>query len=281
MSAATPIEDDAVDRFLDALLPALRGTPRDVRRALAECEAHLRDGAASRVAAGAAEDEAAASAVAAFGDVERLAAEFNRAHRPATLRALLADAPHRLVRVIAVGLLAIGVSGALAWAWSAVAGLPATFADAPGVRYDAASCAHFLAVQPGARSCAAAAMLEVRDDALVQRTAVGLLGLLLFAASFWWDRHRTGRGTGSGNRAGSMLAPVALVAATAFGLAGASLFGYGVDRAVVGTGSGQWLSAGLVSLVVAAAYVVALWRSLPTTTGLRWSDDEGLQRPPA
>ncbi|MDQ1673754.1 MAG: hypothetical protein QOC98_2316, partial [Frankiaceae bacterium] len=37
------------------------------------------------------------------------------------------------------------------------------------------------------------------------------------------------------------------------------------DRAVIGTGSGQWLSAGLVALADAAGYLVALWRSLTTT----------------
>jgi hypothetical protein len=266
VSTVPPSGDDAVDRFLDALLPALRGTPRDVRRALAECEGHLRDDTSRRIEAGVGADEAAVQAVAAFGDAQDIAAGFNRAHRPAALRVLLAEAPLRLGRVVAVGLLAIGASGLVAWLWSAAAGLPRTFGDAPGVHYDGASCAHFLAVHPGAPSCATAALLEVRDDTLFQRAAAGVLGLLLVAGSLWWSRRTsTRRGVGRREQPVDLAAPAALVAATVFGLVGVGMTGYGVDRAVIGTGSGQWLSAGLVALAVAAGYLVALWRSLTTT----------------
>jgi hypothetical protein len=172
----------------------------------------------------------------------------------------------RLWRVVAVGFVAVGVSGVTARAWSGLAGLASTFGDAPGVHIDAASCAHFLAAQPGTQSCATAALLEVRDDALVQRAAIGLLGLLLMGGSVWWGRRRDRRTGG----AVDLAAPAALLAATVFGLVGVALAGYGVDRAVTGTGSGQWLSAGLIAIIVAAGYLAVLWQAVTTAGPARF-----------
>jgi hypothetical protein len=253
--------DDAIEAYLDELLAALRGTPRDIRRALAECEAHLREAAELAVASGRTPPQAAQEATAAFGGVGRIAAEFNRAHRPAAVRALLPGVAYQTCRLSAVGLIAIGVSGVIAWLWASIAGAGAVFADAPGTHYDAASCAHYLAVQPTARSCAAAALLEGRDDALVQRAAAGILGVLLLAASLWWQR-RAG-GSPDGSRI-DLRAPAALVAATVFGAVGIGLTGYGIDRAVVNTGGGQWMSAGVVAIAVAAGYLAILWKRVNT-----------------
>jgi hypothetical protein len=248
---------DAVETYLDELLAALRGTGGDVRRTVAECEAHLREDVDRRIAAGSSPSDAAEAAVTAFGSVRAVASGFNRAHRPAAVRALLPGVAFQAWRLTAVGLIAIGVSGIVAWIASMAAGASAVFADAPGTHYGAGACAHFLAVQPAAKSCAAAALLEGRDDALLQRWAAGVLGIAMFAASLWWQRRRSGPGARRDLRL-----PAALIAVTAFGAAGMGLTGYGIDRAVINTGGGQWMSAGGVALAVAACYLAVLWKQV-------------------
>ena len=46
------LADDPIEIYLDRLLVALSGSPRDVRRALAEAELHLYESAASLEASG-------------------------------------------------------------------------------------------------------------------------------------------------------------------------------------------------------------------------------------
>ena len=256
--------DDPIEAYLDELLSGLRGTARDIRHTLAECETHLRERADALEGSGLSPLDAATQAVDAFGAAPTIAAGFNRAHRSAAARALLPAMAFQTMRLGAVGLIAIGISGAIAWVLTLISGPSAVFADAPGTRYDPASCAHYLAVQAGAKTCAAAALLEGRDAALAQRAAAGILGILLLVATIWW-RRRSGPGD-----ALDLRTPAALVGLVVFAAAGVGLTGYGIDRAVVNTGSGQWLSAGAVALGVAAAYLIVLWRrvtAVPTTTG--------------
>ncbi len=52
ISGAHHENDDPIEAYLDDLLAALRGTARDIRRSIAECEAHLREGVERRVASG-------------------------------------------------------------------------------------------------------------------------------------------------------------------------------------------------------------------------------------
>jgi hypothetical protein len=249
--------DDPIEAYLDDLLAELRGTARDVRRSVAECEAHLRESVERRIAAGTSPQEAAAQALEAFGGVRDVAKRFNRAHRPEALRTLAPGLVFEAWRLTAVGLVAIGISGVIAWLTAMAAGTSAVFADAPGTRYGTSACAHYLAVQQGAKTCAAAALLEGRDDALLQRWAAGVLGLVLLGASFWWQRRRAGD-----RRAMDLHMPVALIGVTAFGAAGLCLTGYGIDRAFVSTGSGQWITAGGVALAVAIGYLAVLWKQV-------------------
>jgi hypothetical protein len=255
-------DGDPIEVYLDELLASLRGTARDVRRSLAECEAHLRESVERRIEAGSSPQEAAAQALEAFGSVPDVATRFNRAHRPAAMRALAPSLMFQAWRMTAVGLIAIGVSGVIAWLTALVAGTSAVFADAPGTHYGTGACAHYLAVQPTAKTCAAAALLETRDDALSQRWAAGLLGVVLLAAAFWWQRRRA-----AGPQPMDLRIPAALISLTAFGIAGIGLTGYGIDRAVINTGSGQWISAGSVALAVAVGYLLVLRRQITALPG--------------
>jgi hypothetical protein len=250
---------DPIETYLDDLLAWLRGTPADVRRSLLECESHLRDRADAGVRAGRDQQDAAREAVAAFGSARKVATEFNRAHRPRAVRSLVGGVAIQGWQLAVVGLIAIGASGLIAWFLTVPFGTAAVFADTPGTHYDAATCAHFLAVQSASSTCSQAALAEGRADALVQRYAAGVLGLLLLVGLLWWRRRRTS-GTTPDLSMGT-----ALVAVVLFGGVGVCLTGYGVDRAVINTGAGQWLAAGIVALIVACGYLVVLWRGVAAT----------------
>jgi hypothetical protein len=250
---------DPIESYLDELLGWLRGTPADVRRSLLECESHLRDRADAGIRAGRDPREAASEAVSAFGPARAVARELNGAHRPQAVRTLVTGLTMQGWQLGVVGLLAIGVSGVLAWLLTVPFGTVAVFADAPGTHLDPVSCAHYLSVQPQVSTCVQAALAEGRDDVVVQRIAAGVVGLLLLGVLLWWRRWST-----------SSVSPelsmgAALVGVVLFGAVGACLTGYGVDRAVVNTGAGQWLAAGAVALIVAAGYLVVLGRSVLAT----------------
>ncbi len=231
---------DLIDAYLDELQGRLRGTPGDIRRSVVECESHLRDRTAGFLADGIEAETAARQAIAAFGPPETVAAELNRAHRPRAVRMLIAG-------------------GIVAWLLTELLGSRTVFADAPGTSYGAAACAHYLAVHPNARTCAQAALAEGRDDSLFQRAAAGVLGVLLIAGLWWWRRRASRRPLGEPP---ALSLAAALVGVAMFGAVGVVLTGYGVDRAVVNTGSGQWLSAGAVAIIVALGYASVGWRRL-------------------
>ena len=105
--------DDPIETYLDDVLVRLPGSPREVRHALAEIDAHLHALAAEEMASGMGEAEARAEAVRRIGPVAgvldaprllpRMTVELRRRFALATL--LLG----------AVGGIAIGVGGFFAW----------------------------------------------------------------------------------------------------------------------------------------------------------------------
>ncbi len=247
--------ESPLELYLDDLLAHLRGTPREVRRALSECEGHLRDAEKSFVSQGFSEDEAARRATEQFGDARAIAAGFNRTLGPAWRRALMLSLLRSGWKLTGVGLIAIGLSGAVAWIAMQATSTGAVFAEPPNTHYGAGACAYWLHLHPSAATCASAALLEGRDDALFQRFALGVLGCLMLLISAVWSR-RVRRDAPIDLRM-----PSALIAIAAFGLAGIFLTGYGLDRAVQNTGAGQWLASGGVSLAFAIAYLITLLRA--------------------
>ena len=69
-----------------------------------------------------------------------------------------------------------------------------------GVSFPEAACAYWMRLWPGARTCAAAQMLEASSDAVVLRAGAGVLGAALLAAygvARYVQRRRRGPGSGA------------------------------------------------------------------------------------
>lgn len=249
----TPIED-----YLDQLLVELRGSARDVRRILAEVEEHLRDATAEGMAEGLREDKAQWRAIDRFGPPRVVARRFGRpAARPA-----LAALARAAVPVTVVGMIAIGVSGAISELLGRAFGAAFVAGDPPDVRYTAARCADFQEYFPG-KSCMDAAASHHWGEVVEYRAAAGVLGLLLLGGWLLYRRRRAKAAAPA-----EVALPAGLmagVAAAMYGLAAAGLLLQGLGAAAAGGmsgGAGQWLSAGGVALVAAIGYGLTLLGSL-------------------
>jgi hypothetical protein len=245
-----------IDRYLDRLLLELRGSAGDVRRILAEAEEHLRDAAQDGVESGLPEEEAQRRAVERFGSPHMVARRFGGAALPRgeIVRALA----RALVPFGAIGLVAVGISGAVSEVFGHAFGPAFVSGDLPWVRYSAQRCAEVQEYFPG-RSCQDAVTLDHWGEVVQFRVAFGVLGLLVLGG--YLLARRRARPADVVLRPG--LVPVAGV--TLYGLAAAVLLGQSVDTAMLGgvrAGSGQWLSGGIVALVVAVAYGRTVCRSL-------------------
>lgn len=249
-----------VEAYLDQLLVALRGHPRQIRHQLAEAEAHLRDASAEGVARGLTQDEAETEAVARFGPADILsAAEAHRQHR--SMADIVTDGVRAGWWLGSLGAIAVGISGVLAALTTAIWGQTFTAGRPPGSVQTAADCARWLA-NTHAASCTQAGTADWAHDTVLFRAALGVLGLLALGVGLLW-RRRTMRSSRS--LAGGLPATVVdTVAVAAFGAAGVWLVGQTVDTLVVsaGRGAGQWLSAAPVALALAVVFGVRLLRDV-------------------
>ena len=171
----------------------------------------------------------------------------------------------QLAFVAGVGLVAIGVSGLLALSMRAAFGTAFVAGDAEGVTYTASRCADFLDYYPNAGGCEAAASDHHADEVVWYRIAAGVVGALVLAVRWMLGRRRP-----AWRSAPIPRAVVAAMGASLFGLAAVVLGGQGLGVLLIeGTrhGPGQWISAGVVSLSVFAAFSVSLWRAL-TESGI-------------
>lgn len=243
---------DPIEDYLDELLLRLHLPPRDVRRLLAETEAHLRESAAGLQASGTTPQAAEREAVRRFGTAAEVAAAAGAARRP-SVRSLAVHAVWAGVTLAGTGLVAVGVSGGLAALVNAVAG--PGFVGALPRTYPAATCAYYLGIHPGASSCAQAATWENSQDAVSLRLLAGLLGLLLLAVGWTWRRALLDDPTTAALRDGA----AAAIAALAFAAAAVGLVGVSVDLAVQhGSGGvGFYLTGGVTAAVAAA--LTAVW----------------------
>jgi hypothetical protein len=258
---AAPSDDGPVEDYLDRLLLTLGGSPRQVRHTLAEVEAHLQDAVAEEMAAGKARPEAEAAAVARIGAVHGVtgrSAAFGRPTAALVRRAALAAS-----LIGGVGLVAVGISGAVSWALAAMRGGSFVTAPFPPGSYTRADCMRWLAGDPATHNCVTAMIYDHVGDIVLQRFAGGVLGLLALAAYWFLRRRWHDRGTlaalppGSAEAAGGLLA--ALVALGGMGMA------INTELVQRGQGAGQLFSIAVAALAAAVFFAFRLWavRSRP------------------
>jgi hypothetical protein len=247
-------EDGAIERYLDELIRALAGRPpRELRALLAEAEAHLHDDADAAVARGMAGDQAEREAVARFGSAADVAAA-ERALDGGRFAALVRQLFVNAVLLGGIGAVAVGVSGLAAALVRVIGGSRALVDVQPGQTLAAADCTRWLALNPTAGSCRAAAISDWANETVYYRLALGVLGVVVLAVGY---RLRRGRST---SRIAATVRDAVGLAAFALGAAGTLLLG--IDGAVRGTGAGQWLSGAAVAVPAAGVFAVLLLRDL-------------------
>jgi vacuolar-type H+-ATPase subunit H len=250
---------DLVEDYLDQLYARLRCAPRDARRILAEAEDHLREAVTDGLAAGLTQAQAQEQAVSGFGSVRAVVRAHDARLRRLPTIAVLRDVILAAWQLGAIGLVAVGASGLIAWLMNAVFGRPFV-GGAPG-RYPVADCQRWLSLWPHAHSCAQAAMLENSSDAVSLRLAAGVLGVAALAA-YHLARRR------SRDLLPDSFTPT--VAMTLFGAAGLGLAVISVDHTAAGlrsglgtaAGAGFYASGAIVALVMALRYARQLHRSI-------------------
>lgn len=226
----TPIED-----YLDELLRRSRAHPRETRRVLDEAGDHLLSLAADLEAAGASRVDAEREAVRRLGPVEVL----TRGSWRRSFRALVADTLRAALLLGGWGLVAVGLSGAVAAVMTAVAGN--RFVGAASV------------LGLGGHGVA-----ETAQDAVSLRVLAGLAGLVALGG-YALLRRGTAR---------APVLPAGLVdalGAAAFAASTAVLAGACVDQAVTGgaaDGVGFFLSGAVVSFAAAVVFCVRATRAL-------------------
>jgi preprotein translocase subunit Sss1 len=165
--------------YLGRLTARLHGPPDHLQRLLDETEAHLADAVDHLVAAGTDPLIAPTEALRRFGDVDVVARSMNRATLGRYRRPAAREAATTLTAVAAAGLLAMGVVGLLARVATALTSTSFVFGLPAGARMPAASCRHWLAVQPAATGCRDAATFEASADLTLGLAVAGVVGLLL------------------------------------------------------------------------------------------------------
>ncbi|HTY72039.1 MAG TPA: permease prefix domain 1-containing protein [Actinomycetes bacterium] len=250
------MSDSPLEAYLDQLFAQAGALPpREARHLLAEAEEHLRDETERGVAAGLERTAAERAAVDRFGPVhEVVGAEARRQGVP--LRVLVREVFATALLLGAVGALAVGASGVIALVIGLIGGNGALAAVRPDQVLAPADCARWLALSPHATSCRAAAIEDWAGEVVTYRIAMGLLGAVALAL-FWALRRRPDGRRRWALLPGSVVDTIAMCL---FGAAGVWTLALGVDALVTqgGSGAGQWLSAAPVALAAATVYGLRL-----------------------
>ena len=252
-------DDEVIEGYLDELLVELRGSPRTVRRVLAEAEAHLRDA----LAAGMDAEEA----VSRFGTPRVVAATSNRlggTPLSVVVRQLLLAA----CLLTAIGLAAIGVSALISGGMDAVYGPSFVAGDLPTITYTPARCDEYRRLAPHEQSCRLAAARHHADEVETNGVAAGVVGLVAFGVWAWLRRRW------SVTPANGALPPALVpgVGTAVFGVLALMVSSQALQS--IGwhstAGLGQWLSEAIVCGAVAVGFCGTLIRFLrrsPLTIG--------------
>jgi hypothetical protein len=246
---------DPIDEYLGKLRTSLQAAAEQVAFIVAEAEDHLREGAACGRAAGMTEREAQEAAISAFGSISAVvrahatrAANFIRGRTPAVILGDLVLAGWKLA---GTGLAAVGLSGLVVSLMNIVLGRAFTGQARPGVSFRKADCAHWMALWPGAHTCAGAQMLEASSDAVVLRVGAGLIGVALLVAygAVRYMQRRRQRGPVVVLAGFFPLLAACVFGAGALGLALAQLTSFAVAQ-----GPGTYLSGAIVAAAGAVWY---------------------------
>jgi hypothetical protein len=246
---------DLIEEYLRDLRARLELAPEEAELVVAEAEDHLRETAACGLAAGMTEHEAQLAAISAFGSISAVVrahasrlAGFLRGRTPA---AILGDLVLAGWKLAGTGLIAVGVSGLVVLLMNIVFGRAFTGQAPAGVSFQKADCAYWMGLWPGARTCAAAQMLEASSDAVVLRVGAGMMGAVLLVAYgiVRYVHLRRGRGPVVVLAGYFPLLAASVFGAGALGLALAQLTGFAITQ-----GPGTYLSGAIVAAAAAAWY---------------------------
>lgn len=251
-----PFDDpgERIENYLDELLLALRGRPREARRLLAEVEGHLRESVAARVAAGLDELEATEEALARLGPPSAVA----RGLPPrAAYLTLLRQVTEAALLVVSLLFLAAGAAAGPA----AVVGLMGNPAMVTGGQAGQAPspgrCQQLLhALAP---ACSQALAAHHLGEVIRNHLLTGWLGFLVLIA--WWVLHVHRKARPTVLPAGFALT----VCGTLLGIVAAFLLAAGITSVARGTDSiGGLIGSGDVVATGATAMVAALlcWATL-------------------
>ena len=231
---------EPIEEYLDGLYGQLRTDPRSARRMLDEAADHLHGAAGEFEEQGMTRLEAEREAVRRFGESAPIA----RADARRTFPALVFDTAKAVTMLGGVGLVAIGLSGVLAGAMTALFGR----------QFVGGGLAHSVFGGPPA------SVAEDAGDAVSLRVLAGFVGVVVLAG-LWAVRHARPQ------LMALRVLPAAyvdLVALVAFASAGMLLFGASIDQIVQygGDGTGFFLSGAVVALAGALIYGVRSVRSV-------------------
>lgn len=242
--------DDPIGQYLTQLRTRLRVPRHEAELILAEAEDHLRETAATGLAAGMTGREAQEAAISSFGSVQAVV----RAHEVSRTRtAAVLDLVMAAWKLGALGLLTIGASGLVVAFMNAVFGRAFVGAAPSGTTFDAGACRYWLSIWPGAHSCAQAAMLESSSDAVSLRVGAGMAGLVALAGYLLARRYLRRRGLGREVLAVRFFPPLAMgcFAVITVALTLATVFGSGL----IGPGGrGFYLSGAIAALAMTLGY---------------------------
>lgn len=251
----------------------------------------MRDAADAELASDPELDPAAAQqrALERFGSAGTVAHAANGVGAAVRVSALLAALTGSAVRMVAIGFCAVALAAVGARVLAAVTSVGFVYGLPAGTATVAAKCAHWLSVQPTAGTCAQAATLENASDSfqLYLGGALLALGVIGIVAGVTWlirrgvraqrarhehaphehapREHATQQHATSRTRLPKTLVPV--VGTTVFGGTGLVLLAAAVTNlAVLGLwGRGQWYVEAVISLAIAAVYLVLFLRALTAT----------------
>jgi hypothetical protein len=159
--------------------------------------------------------------------------------------------------LVAIGLVAIGISGVLALGSQAALGDRFVAGDVPGTTYTPARCADLREYAPHARNCEDAAATHHAAEVIDYRLAAGIAGIALLASWLWARRRDLGADLPS------LLVPT--VGAAAFGVATAVLSAQTVNALTLDpahAGAGQWLTGAVVAGSLAVCFSSRALRAL-------------------